>query len=146
MRRGQISKLVELSRALKRIEKKIDFLIDGTETKRRSKKREEAMGTGEGLDIMTLLTFPDHLRKSAMTIMKLGKAMAEDVAKETVGADAVAPREVGLSPDLDLDHVSRTDPVAGDPLLPESGSGQDHDRGTEGPDDREQPESPSSGS
>ncbi|KUO41484.1 MAG: hypothetical protein AVW06_01255 [Hadesarchaea archaeon DG-33-1] len=89
MRRDQISKPAELSRALKRIEKKIDLLIDGTETKRRAKKREEALGDGEGLDIMTLLTFPDHLRKSAMTIMKLGKAMAEDVAKETGRARAI---------------------------------------------------------
>ena len=89
MRRDQISKPAELSRALKRIEKKIDSLIDGTETKRRAKKREEALGGGDGLDIMTLLTFPDHLRKSAMTIMKLGKAMAEDVAKETGRARAI---------------------------------------------------------
>lgn len=89
MQRSHISKSGELSKTLRRIEKKIDLLIDGTETKRRTKKREEAMGTGEGLDIMTLLTFPDHLRKSAMTIMKLGKAMAEDVAKETGRARAI---------------------------------------------------------
>jgi len=87
MRRDQISKSAELSRTLKRIEKKIDILISGAETKRPAKRREEAMG--EGLDVMTLLSFPDHLRKSAMTIMKLGKAMAEDVAKETGRARAI---------------------------------------------------------
>jgi len=87
MRRGRISESVELSRTLKRIEKKIDILIGGTEAKRPAKKREEVMG--EGLDVMTLLSFPDHLRKSAMTIMRLGKAMAEDVAKETGRARAI---------------------------------------------------------
>ena len=87
MRGDQISKSAELSRTLKRIEKKIDILISGTEGKRPAKRREEAMG--EGLDVMTLLSFPDHLRKSAMTIMKLGKGMAEDVAKETGRARAI---------------------------------------------------------
>ena len=89
MRRGHIPKSGELSRRLKRIEKKIDILIHGTESKGRATKREEVIGAGEGLDIMTLLSFPDHLRKSAMTIMKLGKAMAEDVAKETGRARAI---------------------------------------------------------
>ena len=61
----------------------------------------------------------------------------EDVPKETVGTDAVAPREIGFPPDLDLDHVSRTDPVAGDPILPESGPGQNGDRRAKGADDPE---------
>jgi len=89
MRRAQISDPVELSKTLKRIEKKIDLLVGKMEGGRPAKKREEAMMAGEGLDIMTLLSFPDHLRKSAMTIMKLGKAMAEDVAKETGRARAI---------------------------------------------------------
>jgi len=89
MRRAQISDHVELSKTLKRIEKKIDLLVGKMEGERPAKKREEAMMTGEGLDIMTLLSFPDHLRKSAMTIIKLGKAMAEDVAKETGRARAI---------------------------------------------------------
>lgn len=89
MRRAQISDPVELSKTLKRIEKKIDLLVGKIERERPAKRREEAMMTGEGLDIMTLLSFPDHLRKSAMTIIKLGKAMAEDVAKETGRARAI---------------------------------------------------------
>ena len=74
---------------MKRIERKIDLLVEGSETRRPTRKREEAIASGEGLDIMTLLSFPDHLRKSAMTIIKLGKAMAEDVAKETGRARAI---------------------------------------------------------
>ena len=35
------------------------------------------------LDAMTLLSLPDHLRKTALALGKLGEARAEDVAKET---------------------------------------------------------------
>jgi DNA-binding MarR family transcriptional regulator len=76
---------------LKRIEKKIDLLIDKTKTKMNSqiKKREEAIELFRALDIATLLTFPDHLRKSAMTIFKLGRASAKEIAKETGRARAI---------------------------------------------------------
>jgi len=88
MRRAQISDPAELSKTLKRIEKKIDLLVGKMGGERPAKKREETLEAG-GLDVMTLLSFPDHLRKSAMTIIKLGKAMAEDVAKETGRARAI---------------------------------------------------------
>ena len=52
-------------------------------------KRAEVEGIGEVLDVMALLSLPDHLRKSALTIVKLGKAMAEEVAKETGRARAI---------------------------------------------------------
>ena len=48
----------------------------------------EVKGAG-ALDIMTLLSLPDHLRKTALTLIKLGRAMAEDVAKETGRARAI---------------------------------------------------------
>jgi predicted transcriptional regulator len=89
MRKSINQNPVEISRVLRRIEKKIDILVGGAETKRPPRKRDETMVSGEGLDIMTLLSFPDHLRKSAMTIIKLGKAMAEDVARETGRARAI---------------------------------------------------------
>lgn len=41
------------------------------------------------LDVMTLLSLPDHLRKTAITICKLGHATAEDVAAQTKRARAV---------------------------------------------------------
>jgi len=49
----------------------------------------EVEGIGDVLDVMTLLSLPDHLRKSALAIVKLGKAMAEDVANETGRARAI---------------------------------------------------------
>jgi hypothetical protein len=81
--RSHIPKSGELAGTLKRVEEKIDLLVDQTKMKRQVEKREEAIELSGPLDIATLLSLPDHLRKSAMIIMKLGKAMAEDVAKET---------------------------------------------------------------
>jgi DNA-binding transcriptional ArsR family regulator len=76
---------------LRRIEKKIDLLVDKTRTKinHQIEKREEGVELFRALDIATLLTFPDHLRKSAMTLFRLGRASAKDVAKETGKARAI---------------------------------------------------------
>jgi hypothetical protein len=41
------------------------------------------------LDVMTLLSMPDHLRKTAMTVCRLGRATADDVAQQTRRARAV---------------------------------------------------------
>ncbi len=41
------------------------------------------------LDVMTLLSLPDHLRKTAITICKLDNATAEEVAEQTKRARAV---------------------------------------------------------
>ncbi len=41
------------------------------------------------LDVMTLLSLPDHLRKTAITICKLEQATAEEVAEQTRRARAV---------------------------------------------------------
>ena len=41
------------------------------------------------LDVMTLLAMPDHLRKTAMTICRCGRATAEEVSEQTNRARAV---------------------------------------------------------
>ncbi|RLI09908.1 hypothetical protein DRO42_03010 [Candidatus Bathyarchaeota archaeon] len=43
----------------------------------------------ETLDVMTLLSLPDHLRKTAMVVCRLGKATAEEIAEGTGRARAV---------------------------------------------------------
>lgn len=43
----------------------------------------------EALDVMTLLSLPDHLRKTAVAICKLGHATAEEVSEQTKRARAV---------------------------------------------------------
>jgi hypothetical protein len=80
------ARLQKLEKALVRIEKKIDLILE--RAGRRAGNAGEVMGAG-ALDIVTLLSLPDHLRKTAMTLIKLGRAMAEDVAKETGRARAI---------------------------------------------------------
>ena len=41
------------------------------------------------LDVMTLLSMPDHLRKTAMTICRCSRATAEEIAAQTTRARAV---------------------------------------------------------
>jgi DNA-binding transcriptional ArsR family regulator len=41
------------------------------------------------LDVMTLLSMPDHLRKTAMTLCRCGRATAEEVSEQTSRARAV---------------------------------------------------------
>ena len=45
--------------------------------------------TDTPLDVMTLLSMPDHLRKTAMTICRCGRATAEEVSQQTSRARAV---------------------------------------------------------
>jgi hypothetical protein len=41
------------------------------------------------LDVMTLLSMPDHLRKTAMTLCRLGRATADEIAQQSRRARAV---------------------------------------------------------
>jgi hypothetical protein len=41
------------------------------------------------LDVMTLLSMPDHLRKTAMTVCKFGRVTADEIAQQTHRARAV---------------------------------------------------------
>jgi len=46
-------------------------------------------GVPDVLDVMTLLSLPDHLRKTAVTLCKLDHATADEVAAQTKRARAV---------------------------------------------------------
>lgn len=46
-------------------------------------------GVPDVLDVMTLLSLPDHLRKTAVTLCKLDQATADEVAGQTKRARAV---------------------------------------------------------
>ena len=78
----------KLDKVLARIERKIDLILEGVGKGHRTKCAGEVKGAG-ALDIMTLLSLPDHLRKTALTLIKLGRAIADDVAKETGRARAI---------------------------------------------------------
>lgn len=78
----------KLEKVLARMERKIDLILGSVGAGNRAKGAEEVKGAG-ALDIVTLLSLPDHLRKTALTLIKLGSAMADDVAKGTGRARAI---------------------------------------------------------
>jgi DNA-binding transcriptional ArsR family regulator len=81
-----ILKLLEkISLDLENLGEKLDKVIELQEALlKHSRLGDEAARTGEPpLDAATLLSLPDHLRKSAMAVCKLGEATASQVSSET---------------------------------------------------------------
>jgi response regulator of citrate/malate metabolism len=76
--------LQKIKESLDRLNEKLDVMI---EIQKHSQKESEAIP--DVLDVMTLLSLPDHLRKTAVTISRLGQATAEEVAEQTRRARAV---------------------------------------------------------
>lgn len=81
---------------LEKISSKIDRILDMNKkilqhfSGTRGVQREvSAPELGDALDVMTLLSLPDHLRKSAMVICRVNEATADEVAEETKRARAV---------------------------------------------------------
>jgi hypothetical protein len=79
--------LEKIKESLDRLNEKMEVFI---EIQKQGRKQElVADDLPEALDVMTLLSLPDHLRKTAVAICKLGRATAEDVAEQTKRARAV---------------------------------------------------------
>ncbi len=77
--------LQKIKESLDRLNEKMDVMI---EIQRHSRKEAQIIPDG-ALDVMTLLSLPDHLRKTAVTLCKLGEATADHIAKQTKRARAV---------------------------------------------------------
>ncbi|MEM2226568.1 MAG: helix-turn-helix domain-containing protein [Candidatus Bathyarchaeia archaeon] len=81
-----IDLLKKINENLEELGKKLDRIIEIQES---SKPIAKAITSGEmPLDVDTLLSLPDHLRKTAMAICALGEATAAQVAAETSRARA----------------------------------------------------------
>ncbi|MEM1588898.1 MAG: transcriptional regulator [Candidatus Bathyarchaeia archaeon] len=78
--------LEKIRENLERLNEKMEIMI---ELQRHGKREFEPLSSEAPLDVMTLLSMPDHLRKTAMTICRLGRATADEVAKQTRRARAV---------------------------------------------------------
>ena len=80
--------LEKIEESLERLNDKIEVMIEiqrnGGGGSRASLSLPDA-----SLDVMTLLSMPDHLRKTAMTICRCSRATAEEVAEQTKRARAV---------------------------------------------------------
>jgi ArsR family transcriptional regulator, lead/cadmium/zinc/bismuth-responsive transcriptional repressor len=82
---------------LERIEESLEKLNEKMEVMIEIQKQGKGNGDGRAvavlpeasLDVMTLLSMPDHLRKTAMTICRCGRATAEEIAEQTTRARAV---------------------------------------------------------
>ncbi len=82
--------LVELNNKLDRIISLLERILRAMEVQAKVKLREELRGVEEYLDAVTLLSLPDHLRRTVLSLAKLGgEATAEEVSRVTGRARAV---------------------------------------------------------
>ncbi|MDH5450941.1 MAG: transcriptional regulator [Candidatus Bathyarchaeota archaeon] len=76
--------LERIRESVDKLNEKIDIVI---EIQRHGQRNSEAIP--DVLDVMTLLSLPDHLRKTAVTLCKIGQATADEVSGQTKRARAV---------------------------------------------------------
>ena len=78
--------LQKIKESLDQLNEKIEVMI---EIQKHSHNKETELIPDGALDVMTLLSLPDHLRKTAVTLCKLSHATANEVAGQTKRARAV---------------------------------------------------------
>jgi hypothetical protein len=81
--------LEKIRESLDRLNEKMEVFIEFQRQGQTGKADSVFQDLPEALDVMTLLSLPDHLRKTAVTICKLGRATAEEVSDQTKRARAV---------------------------------------------------------
>jgi ArsR family transcriptional regulator, lead/cadmium/zinc/bismuth-responsive transcriptional repressor len=81
-----LSVLEKIRDNLERLNEKMEVMI---ELQKHGRKDAALPFTDTPLDVMTLLSMPDHLRKTAMTICRCGRATAEEISEQTTRARAV---------------------------------------------------------
>jgi hypothetical protein len=77
--------LEKIRENLERLNEKIEVMIE----LQKHSRRDIQPIPETPLDVMTLLSMPDHLRKTAMTVCRLGRATADEIAQQTHRARAV---------------------------------------------------------
>jgi uncharacterized protein (DUF1015 family) len=78
--------LEKIKENLERLNEKIEVMI---ELQKHGRKDLEQQIADAPLDVMTLLSMPDHLRKTAMAVCRLGRATADEISQQTHRARAV---------------------------------------------------------
>jgi hypothetical protein len=91
--KGNDTLLIDLLRKLNRnmelISKKLDKLIEVERSGGGTIRPTVNVPDNSPLDVTTLLSLPDHLRKSALALATLGEGTATDMSKETGRVRAV---------------------------------------------------------
>ena len=82
--KSPIQVLERIRESLDRLNEKMDVVI---EIQKHGQRNSQSIP--DVLDVMTLLSLPDHLRKTAVTLCKVGQATAHEVAEQTKRARAV---------------------------------------------------------
>ena len=78
--------LEKIRENLEKLNEKMEIMI---ELQKHGRRDIQTIPQEAPLDVMTLLSMPDHLRKTAMTVCRLGRATADEVAQQTRRARAV---------------------------------------------------------
>jgi hypothetical protein len=78
--------LEKIRENLERLNEKTEIMI---ELQKHDRKDVQPTLKDAPLDVMTLLSMPDHLRKTAMAVCRLGRATADEIAQQTKRARAV---------------------------------------------------------
>jgi len=86
LEQSSASILQKIKESLDRLNEKMEVMI---EIQKHGQQVQGQDGIPDVLDVMTLLSLPDHLRKTAVTLCKLDQATADDVAEQTKRARAV---------------------------------------------------------
>jgi hypothetical protein len=81
--------LEKIEESLERLNEKMEVMIEIQKSGASSNHKAIVSLPEASLDVMTLLSMPDHLRKTAMTICRYPRATAEEVAGQTTRARAV---------------------------------------------------------
>ena len=83
-----VSVLEKIEESLERLNQKMEVIIE-IQKGSSDGQRVAVVTSDASLDVMTLLSLPDHLRKTAMVICRCARATAEEVAVQTCRARAV---------------------------------------------------------
>lgn len=81
--------LEKIEESLEKLNQKIEVMIEIQKNAGASNQKIMPGLPDASLDVMTLLSMPDHLRKTAMTICRCGRATAEEISEQTQRARAV---------------------------------------------------------
>jgi ArsR family transcriptional regulator, lead/cadmium/zinc/bismuth-responsive transcriptional repressor len=83
--------LEKIEESLEKLNDKIEIMIEIQKNgNSNSNNQKSSLSLPDAsLDVMTLLSMPDHLRKTAMVICRCSRATAEEIAEQTKRARAV---------------------------------------------------------
>jgi predicted transcriptional regulator len=81
--------LEKIEESLEKLNDKIEIMIEIQKNGNDHNQKASLSLPDASLDVMTLLSMPDHLRKTAMAICRCSRATAEEIAEQTKRARAV---------------------------------------------------------